>query len=138
MEDLYPIAVSFRFFVPNRGFSPRVAHTKGLKGYNNINNKTEHGMLLFVCVVNLQGSYLQKARFKLMIEHGILSISRFYPGSNVLILYGEVGTKPNFTLPATTRVQLEEIATKSFNEEGGYTSFGRMKAYAEIINNRVL
>ena len=28
MEDLYPIAVSFRFFVPNRGFSPHKINPK--------------------------------------------------------------------------------------------------------------
>ena len=115
--------------------APGGESTKGSKGYPVRKIETDNDKLLFVCVVNLEGSYLQKARFKLMIEQGILSISIFYPGANVLISYGEVGTKPNLSLPATTRVQLDEIATKSFNEEGRYTSFGRMKAYAEIINN---
>ena len=116
--------------------SPRNTHTKGLKGYHVIKNQTENCMLLFVCVVNLQGNFAQNTRIKRMIQQGVFSISKFYPGANVLISYGEVGTKPNLTLPASTRVQLEEITTKSFTE-GGYTSFGRMEAYAEIINNEL-
>ena len=91
-------------------------------------------MLLFVCVVNLQGSSVQILGFKRMIEQGILSISKFYPGANVLISFGEVGKKPNLSLPASAKVHIEEIETKNFNEEGKYTSYGRMKTYAEIIN----
>ena len=30
MEDLYPVAVSFRFFVPNRGFTPRVGEIRDI------------------------------------------------------------------------------------------------------------
>ncbi|CAL6339387.1 unnamed protein product [Bathycoccus prasinos] len=69
-----------------------------------------------------------------MIEQGIISISRSYPGASVLISYGEVGTKPNLRLPSSVKVHVEELGTKSFNQEGKYTSYGRMKAYAEIID----
>jgi len=127
-----PLALKENSF---KQYSPPNTYTKGSKGYHVKRDEAKNCMLLFVCVVNLQESFVQKTRYKRMIQHGVLSISRFYPGASVLILYGEVGAKPNLTLPANTRVQLEEIATKSFNEEGGYTSFGRMKAYRDIIND---
>ena len=115
-------------------YSPFYSHSRGLKVEQVKNNYAENDRLLFVCVVNLQGSYSQTVKFKRMIEQGVLSISRFYPGANVLILFGEIGAKPNLTLPANVKVDVEEIETKSFNEEGKYTSYGRMKSYAEIIN----
>ena len=108
-------------------------HSRGLKADSVKKNYAENDILLFACVVNFQGSYAQTIKLKRMIEQGILSISRFYPGANVLISYGEIGTKPNLTLPDKIKVDVEEFETKSFNEDGKYTSYGRMKAYAEII-----
>ena len=108
-------------------------HSRGLKVDQVKNNYAENDTLLFACVVNFQGRYSQTIKLKRMIEQGILSISRFYPGANILISYGEIGTKPNLTLPREIKVDVEEFETKSFNEDGKYTSYGRMKAYAEII-----
>lgn len=97
-------------------------------------NSARNNKLLFVCVVNLQGNSAQQSQFKRMIEQGILSIARFYPGSEVLIQFGSVGATPNLNLPASMKVKVEEIETDSFNAEGKYTSYGRMKTYADIIN----
>jgi hypothetical protein len=90
-------------------------------------------MLLFVCVLNLQGNLAQQARLKRMVTQGMLSIARYYPGANVLIPFGEIGGKPNIELPPGVNIRVTEVKTSSFNAEGEYTSYGRMRAYAEVI-----
>jgi hypothetical protein len=72
-----------------------------------------------------------------MLKQGILSIAKFYPGASVLILYGEVGKKPDLTLSTRINVQIEEVKTSCFNLEKEYTSYGRMKAYSQVITNEL-
>lgn len=118
--------------------SSRKTHARGIRaslpteGISRSNNE-----LLFVCVVNLQGSDERQARFKRMLEQGILSIAKFYPGADVLIFYGEAGKKPNLKLSTRINIQIEEVKTNVFNTEKEYTSYGRMKAYAEVIANEL-
>ena len=100
-------------------------------------SKNRNKMLLFVSVINLQGSIERQSLTNRMLEQGILSIAKFYPGASVLILYGEVGKKPELKLSTRINVQIEEVKTSCFNLEKEYTSYGRMKAYSEVITNEL-